>query len=112
MINLGSRRVKLTGCNLHRTEPVLEVVLLHPLVVLKNTIVWQVSFLHFCNMRIPPNVLIIIHPPTLMATLTEEIPVQATVMLQIQLVDQTRSINQSITSLDMSKASNILKVVH
>ena len=63
-------------------------------------------------MRIPPNVLIIIHPPTLMATLTEEIPVQATVMLQIQLVDQTRSINQSITSLDMSKASNILKVVH
>ena len=94
MINLGSRRVKLTGCNLHRTEPVLEVVLLHPLVVLKNTIVWQVSFLHFCNTRIPTKVLIIIHPPTLMATLTEEIPVQATVMLPIQLVDQTRSINQ------------------
>lgn len=63
-------------------------------------------------MRIPPKVLIIIHPPTLMATLTEEIPVQATVILPIQLVDQTRSINQSIASLDMSKASNILKVVH
>lgn len=63
-------------------------------------------------MRIPPKVLIIIHPPTLMATLTEEIPVQATVILPIQLVDQTRSINQSIASLDMSKASNILKMVH
>ena len=47
-----------------------------------------------------------------MATLTEEIPVQVTVMLPIQLVDQTRSINQSITSLDMSKASSIPKVVH
>ena len=63
-------------------------------------------------MRIPPKVLIIIHPPTLMVTLTEEIPVQVTVMLPIQLVDQTRSINQSITSLDMSKASSIPKVVH
>ena len=35
MINLGSHRVKLTGCNLHRTEPVLQAVLLHPLVELK-----------------------------------------------------------------------------
>lgn len=85
---------------------------MHALVALKNTIVWQVSFLHFCNIRIPPKVLIIIHPPTLVATLTEEILVQVTVMLPIQLVDQTRSINQSITSLDMSKASSIPKVVH
>ena len=33
----GSHRVRLTGCKVLRTEPVLQVVLWHALVALKNT---------------------------------------------------------------------------
>ena len=45
----GSHRVKLIGSKLHWNEPVLWVVLLHDLVALKNTTVWQLYFVITCD---------------------------------------------------------------
>ena len=60
-----SHRVRQTGYKLHRTEPVLQVVILHALVVLKIqdffviSVIWESTFKVFLNMGLAsPNKII------------------------------------------------------